>query len=228
MATLGQRLLEKLEQLAGGSGVPVSNSELRSALGWQQDTYTREKDKLIKAKQVLRAKGQGGSVILPPAASPAPNKPLDVTLSAFISYSHADQAIKDQLVKHLVPLQRLGLINSWNDGEIKAGESWDKEISRNLDKAQIVILLISIDIINSEYCYDKELSRAMERHVKDRAVVVPVIARDCLWKALPFGQLQALPKAGKAIATWEDRDAALADVAEGIRQLVAAIREKAK
>jgi hypothetical protein len=83
-----------------------------------------------------------------------------------------------------------------------------------------------MDFINSEYCYDKELSRAMERHNKEKAVVIPVIARDCLWKALPFGQIQALPKAGKAIATWDDRDAALADVAEGIRQVASSIRAR--
>ena len=133
--------------------------------------------------------------------------------------------MKDQLVKHLVPLRRLGLVSDWHDGELKPGDTWDKEISRNLERARIVILVISIDFINSEYCYDRELSNAMDRHAKGKTIVVPVIARDCLWKALPFGQLQALPRAGKAIATWEDRDAALAEVAEGIRRLALTINE---
>lgn len=226
MATFGQRFLDKLLQLAGGPGVPISNAELRTALGWQPDTYGREKSKLLKAKLIKSAKGQGGSVLIPPSAPAKSTVPAQQAISAFISYSHADQQLKDQLIKHLVPLRRLGLINSWHDGEIKPGDAWDREIARNLDKARIIILLISIDFINSEYCYDKELTRAMDRHSKEKAVVVPVIARDCLWKALPFGQLQALPKAGKAIATWDDRDAALADVAEGVRQVASAIREK--
>ncbi len=79
--------------------------------------------------------------------------------------------------------------------------------------AFLIVLLFMVLIVGCCYCsrgddYDKELARAMERHSKEKTVVVPVIARDCLWKALPFGQIQALPRAGKAIATWDDQDAA--------------------
>ena len=118
MATFEQRFLDKLLQLAGGPGVPVSNSELRNALGWQADTYDREKSKLLKAKLIFRAKGQGGSVLVPPIAPTKQPVSSEDPINAFISYSHNDQSIKDQLVKHLGPLRRLGLINSWHDGEL--------------------------------------------------------------------------------------------------------------
>ncbi len=36
--------------------------------------------------------------------------------TGFISYTHVDTALKDQLVQHLAPLRREGLIDLWHDG----------------------------------------------------------------------------------------------------------------
>ncbi len=65
----------------------------------------------------------------------------------FVSYSHADEALKIELLKHLEPLRRLKLIDTWHDRQIKAGDDWDKNISANLESADIILLLISIDFI---------------------------------------------------------------------------------
>jgi len=65
----------------------------------------------------------------------------------FVSYSHADEALKIELLKHLEPLRRLNLIDTWHDRQIKAGDDWDKNISANLESADIILLLISIDFI---------------------------------------------------------------------------------
>jgi hypothetical protein len=75
-----------------------------------------------------------------------------------------------------------------------------------LEAADIIILMISVDFINSRYCYDVELKRAMERHESGEAKVIPVIARQRIWHHAPFGKLQALPKDAKAVSTWLDRD----------------------
>ena len=80
-------------------------------------------------------------------------------------------------MKHLEPLKRLNLIETWSDRELDAGDEWVREISDNLESANIVLLLVSIDFINSEYCYDIELERALELHAEGSAVVVPVILR---------------------------------------------------
>jgi hypothetical protein len=93
----------------------------------------------------------------------------------------------------------------------------DKTISEALESADLILLLISIDFINSRYCYDIELDRALDRQLNGEARVIPVIARSCMWQNTPFASLQALPTDGKAIATWADRDEALTVVAEGIR-----------
>jgi hypothetical protein len=78
-------------------------------------------------------------------------------------------------------------------------------------------LHISIDFINSSYCYDIELERAVERHAAGEARVIPIILRPCMWHQTPFSKLQALPKDARAVSLWADRDEVLVSVAEGIR-----------
>jgi internalin A len=90
-------------------------------------------------------------------------------------------------------------------------------------------LLVSADFLNSDYCYDIEMTRAMERHEAGDARVIPVIVRDVSWHAAPFGKCQALPKEGKPVWTWgpgvQGRDSAWRDVAEGIGRLAREARE---
>lgn len=60
----------------------------------------------------------------------------------------------------------------------------------------------------------------MQRHEEKEARVVPVILRPCDWKSAPFGKLMAVPKDGKPVTTWADRDEAFADIASQIRRIV--------
>ncbi len=82
----------------------------------------------------------------------------------FFCYAHKDEALLKKLKAHLRPLQRQGLIDVWYDREISAGTEWEHEISQHLDEAQIILLLVSPDFMNSDYCYGTEMKRAMERH----------------------------------------------------------------
>ena len=83
---------------------------------------------------------------------------------------------------------------------LKPGEDWGKRISDNLEKADIILLLVSIDFINSSYCYDIELDRAIERHTNGESVVIPVILRCYMWKSTPFGTIQAVSKDGRPVS----------------------------
>jgi len=147
-------------------------------------------------------------------------------LRLFYSYSHKDEALRDELETHLKLLQREGAISGWHDRRILAGSEWDKKIDENLEKADIILLLVSADFVASDYCYDVEMKRAIERHKRKEAVVIPVILRDYDWHTAPFGKLQALPKNGKAVKLWADRDSAWKDVAQGIRKVIEESRKK--
>ena len=138
----------------------------------------------------------------------------------FLSYAHKDEAYKDELKTHLKVLARLGKIEIWDDRAIDAGDEWHSEIMDALDGADIILMLISNYFIASDFCYDKELKRALERHEAKTARVIPIIIRTCEWTELPFGKLQAVPKNGQAISEWENPDEAYTFIAKQIKNVV--------
>jgi hypothetical protein len=144
-------------------------------------------------------------------------------ISLFYSYSHKDEGLRDELKAALSGLRRQGVIAEWHDRRIGAGTEWAGQIDRNLEAADIILLLVSADFLDSDYCWDVETKRAMERHEAGAARVIPVILRSCDWHTAPFGKLQALPRDGKPVASWTNRDEAFTDVARGIRETVKAL-----
>src|SRR5687767_9105482 len=121
------------------------------------------------------------------------DEPTSSPIKLFYSYSHKDEMFRVQLEKHFSVLHRQGVIHGWNDRKITGGNDWAEEIDSHLADADVVLLLVSADFLASEYCYDIELARAMERHESGDARVIPVILRPCDWQAARFGHLQALP-----------------------------------
>jgi O-acetyl-ADP-ribose deacetylase (regulator of RNase III) len=140
--------------------------------------------------------------------------------TVFISYSHKDKRLREELEKHLVILRRQNVIEMWHDRMITAGSEWQGAIDEHLMSARLVLLLVSSDFIASDYCYDVEMTCALKRHELRQTRVIPVILRPVMWDKAPFAKLQALPTDGKAVTTWENLDAALDDVARGIRAAV--------
>jgi internalin A len=141
-------------------------------------------------------------------------------LRLFYSYSHKDETLRDELETHLKLMQRQGLIETWSDRRITAGQEWKDKIDENLERAEIILLLVSADFIASDYCYDIEMKRALERHETKKARVVPIIVRDVSWHSALFGKLQALPKDGKAVTIWPNKDTAWRNVSEGIEKVI--------
>ncbi|MDQ3744739.1 MAG: tetratricopeptide repeat protein [Acidobacteriota bacterium] len=143
-----------------------------------------------------------------------PPQPVEVVYS----YAREDEALRDELVKHLANLRRRGLIANWYDRDISAGKEWEVEIKEHLDKAGIILLLISPDFMDSDYCNDVEVTRAMERHEAGDARVIPVLLRPVDWEGAPFSHLNALPSNGQPVTSWPDRDEAFLDITKGIKK----------
>lgn len=135
----------------------------------------------------------------------------------FFSYSHKDESLRDELEVHLAILKREGSIEAWHDRKILAGDDLDHAIDAKLESADVILLLVSPDFLNSDYCYDVEVQRAMERHHQGSARVIAVILRPCDWQSTPFAKLLVTPTDGKAITKWPDRDEAFLDVVKQIR-----------
>ena len=140
----------------------------------------------------------------------------------FFCYAHQNEDMRNQLEKHLRIMKRQGMITTWYDGRIDAGVEWEQEIYEHLNEAHIILLLISPDFMNSDYCYGVEMKRALERHDKGEAIVIPLLLRSVHWVDAPFKCLQALPSDGKFVTQWRRRDDAFTDIARGIRNVIKA------
>jgi hypothetical protein len=154
-----------------------------------------------------------------PLANSTKNR-KDACLEIFLSYAHRDERLQEELNKHLAPLRRSALINVWHDRKIGPGKDFDAEIDKWLTSADIVLLLVSPDFINSDYCYQREMKAALRRHKTGVARVIPVILRPVDWSKTPIGKLLAIPKDGNPVSTWRHRDKALLDVATNVRRVV--------
>jgi hypothetical protein len=142
------------------------------------------------------------------------------TIEVFFSYSHKDERMREKLEKHLSALRRENVIAGWHDRKIMPGTEWKDQIDKHIETAHIILLLVSADFLNSDYCYDVELKRAIARHDAGEARVIPIILRPCDWLNTPFGKLQALPRDGKPVSGGVTQDHAFNEIARGIRRVV--------
>jgi TIR domain len=149
-------------------------------------------------------------------------------ISLFYSYSHKDEDLRRKLETHLAALRRSGLIAEWHDRKLEPGDAWKDEIDRHLMSADIMLLLVSADFIDSDYCWGEEMTKALARDAREEARVIPVILRYCRWQSTPLSRLQAVPKDAKPIKSWLDEDEAFDDVVAAIERAVETIRERAE
>lgn len=135
----------------------------------------------------------------------------------FFSYSHKDEELRNELEVHLSMLKRQGLIRAWHDRRIGAGNDIHSNISAELENADIILLLVSANFLSSDYCYDKEMMRALEKNRDGSARVIPVILHPCDWTSSPFGSLRATPLDGKPVSMFANQAEALAQIVKDIR-----------
>jgi hypothetical protein len=143
-----------------------------------------------------------------------------VAVTVLLCYAREDERMAGKLKKHLSGPERNGLIALWDDGHISAGARRDAEIQKHLDEAQVILLLITADFIGSDYCYEVQMQRAIERHERKEARVIPVILRDVSWNYPPLDKLQALPDHARPVLTWATQDKGFLNVVDGIMKVV--------
>jgi hypothetical protein len=138
-------------------------------------------------------------------------------IKVFFSYSHKDEDLRNELEIHLSSLKRQGIISTWHDRRIAAGEEFAGKISKNLESANIILLLVSPYFIASDYCYEVEMKRAIEKHESGEASVIPVILHPCDWHGTPFGKLLSTPTDGKPVSKFPNLHDAFLDITLAIR-----------
>ena len=153
------------------------------------------------------------------------NRSTSRRIEIFVSYSHKDKALKEELSEHFGVLKREKVI-MWQDGEISAGRDWRREINDHLENAAIILLLVTKSFLNSEFCYSIEMTRAIERHNRNEARVIPIILSPSDWKETDMVKLQALPRGAEPISDWGDRDSAFFHVVDEVRKVIKQIADE--
>lgn len=200
-------LMKELESLGVIDVIskPVRPSELKTRVDL---ALAAQRGGRSPTKSELKPKGSGQS------------KRESGAIDLFFVYSHKDEKHRREIEKHLSVLKSQGLINAWHDRMIPVGSDWHHQISTHLDKASIVLFLVSADFLASDYINGVEMKRALELAAQGCAVVAPIILRSCDWSAGPLGKFQALPRDARPVTQWPNRDDAYTDITKRLRQLV--------
>jgi nucleotide-binding universal stress UspA family protein len=97
----------------------------------------------------------------------------------FVSYSHADVEAAKELFAACRTLEDDAIASRWVDREIGAGEPWRPLVLEHVDSADIILLLLTPSFLESEFIREYELKRAIERHRREDARVIPIAFEEC-------------------------------------------------
>ena len=144
------------------------------------------------------------------------------------SYAQKDLKFRERLDQHMSTLRRRGLITTLHSGHISAGTPEKLTAARHLEKAHIILLLISPDYMATDKCYE-QMELALQRQHTGKAHVIPILLYPTPgWDAMPAAELASLPIGGRAITLWRNQNEAFASVADGICRIVEQIIEQQK
>jgi hypothetical protein len=147
-------------------------------------------------------------------------------VQVFCSYAHKDEPYRQLLEPSLQFLKRQGLIDYWHDRQLEPGVRWRDVLDEQLDKADIILLLVSRYFLSSDFCQDVELKRSLERLERQSVRVIPIIVSASGWSETRLGELQALPTGGREIDDWPSKEKAFFDIERGISRVALEVRNR--
>ena len=156
-------------------------------------------------------------VLALPIDPPPPALPTDEPIKIFISFAPNDNNLRAAIDVSLTTLKRQNLIKCRSDDDALSGSERDAQNAANLNEAQIILLLISNNYLAAKY---DEMERAMARHDKGEAYVIPILLSEGLYENLPFARLVPLPPNGLPVRSWTRRSDAIYEIANGIKRVV--------
>jgi TIR domain len=119
----------------------------------------------------------------------------------FISYSHEDERTLKALQRHLIPFERDGRVQRWDDTRIGVGAGWREEIREAIDRAKVAVLLISDAFLASDFISKNELPPLLAAAAAKGVRIIPVIVRPCSFMAVrELSRFQAFNSPERSLA----------------------------
>ena len=141
----------------------------------------------------------------------------------FISYSHSDKSWKNRLETQLAVLELEGYFTVWDDQKIKLGKDWLPEIERELNQAQVAIMLVSADFLVSNFIRTKEIPVFLRRRKREGMLLAPLLIKPCAWQEVPWlEEIKGGSEDNVALSglSEHDQDQTLADLAREIKAIL--------
>ena len=140
-------------------------------------------------------------------------------IQMYLLAADADRAVCEAIVKHLKPVVREFAVpvQLLSDFDLPPGSDVQAHRQRLLT-ADIVLALISADFISDDAIYAR-IKAVTELHNSGKVVMIPLLVRNCLWKATPFARLGMLPKNFQPLNNlqfWPSTDDALMAVVDDV------------
>jgi hypothetical protein len=137
-----------------------------------------------------------------------------------ITHSAEDKIYKDELLLHLSSQKDDGKASFWDRDAISPGTEEAPELAGQLKKADIILLLLSADFFNSDYCLEVEKKAFALQKVK-KVLVVPVMLRHFDLGA-KYDSRATIPDRKRPILgkTWDSEDEAFNHVAQIIGDII--------
>lgn len=140
-------------------------------------------------------------------------------IGVFCSYAREDEALRARVEDWLAPLRADKIIDDWYDHRILPGQQWNAEIGAALDNAQLMLFIVTPDLMASSYIAEVELPKAIEREIQGKCQVVPIMALKTDWEKSPLARFQALPGKGRWLDDYPDMAEACTEIVEGVRNV---------
>ncbi|HPX77065.1 MAG TPA: TIR domain-containing protein [Bacteroidales bacterium] len=140
-------------------------------------------------------------------------------LKLFVSYCHKDESLISDFISHIKPLKDNGIINEWYDRKIETGNEFQKDIDNNLEKADIICLMVSHNFLSSTACMN-EKDVALKLRNEKGVRVIPIILSTCSWTEYKdLRKLLAVPTDGKPITSFNNQNEGWVDTVKWIKNV---------
>lgn len=180
-----------------------------------------EQQYAVEVRKFLAQRGASQQASGIPAAAPAqrpqPDSGAPRVVCLYADGVSGDRAAFLELRKYLTPKLRAGALTLWSPEDARPGEQLELARAQHLEKADVVVLLVSPDFL-ADAKLDELVNQVLKRRTEGSCVVVPVLVAASDWKSSRFGSLQPVPRDGVAIRSRKDRDSAWVEVVEGLSQ----------
>lgn len=145
------------------------------------------------------------------------------SVKVYLSSSKEDSCYRQKLIVNLAGLKREGKIKLLNNCEISPGILWKEQILQWLEEAELVLFLVSSDFIASDFIFDVEIKRILERKQDSKINIIPIIIRPCDFESLSLCSFQTLPLNKIPVSVWKNNDEAWLEVIIQIKKIIQAI-----